>query len=101
MNNNPKVSIVIATYNAMVHLPECLASIERLGRNDMEIVIVDGGSTDGTVDHVQSKGWPHLRWISEPDKGIYDALNKGAKMAKVPGCIFSVRTTGCCRGSAS
>lgn len=82
MNNVPKISIVIATYNAMVHLPECLESIRRLGRADLEIVIVDGGSTDGTIAYVQTLAWPHLRWISENDKGIYDALNKGAKMAR-------------------
>lgn len=82
MNAVPKVSIVIATFNAMVHLPECLASIQRLGRTDLEIVIVDGGSTDGTVEYVRSLEWPHLRWVSEKDKGIYDALNKGARMAK-------------------
>lgn len=82
MQDLPKLTIVIATFNAMVHLPECLASIAKLGRNDIEIVIVDGGSTDGTIDYIQSLGWSHLRWISEPDKGIYDALNKGAKLAK-------------------
>lgn len=82
MNALPKVSIVIATFNAMVHLPECLSSIQRLGRTDLEIVIVDGGSTDGTVEYVRSLEWPYLRWVSEKDKGIYDALNKGARMAK-------------------
>lgn len=82
MNAVPKVSIVIATFNAMVHLPECLASVQRLGRTDLEIVIVDGQSTDGTLDYIRHLNWPHLRWVSEPDRGIYDALNKGARMAR-------------------
>ncbi len=81
MNTEPRITIIIATFNAMVHLPECLESIRRLERNDLEIVIVDGGSTDGTIAYMQSLQWPHLRWISEKDKGIYDALNKGARMA--------------------
>jgi glycosyltransferase involved in cell wall biosynthesis len=76
------ISIIIATYNAGRHLQACLDSIAALQLPDVEVVAVDGGSSDDTVSILQHAGMPALRWISEPDKGIYDALNKGARMAR-------------------
>ncbi|WP_341835498.1 glycosyltransferase family 2 protein [Chitinophaga pollutisoli] len=81
-NAQPRVTIVIATFNAEAHLPDCLASIAALELDALEVVVADGGSTDGTMAILRESPYPFLRWTSEPDKGIYDALNKGAKMAR-------------------
>jgi len=82
MSNTPKVSVVIATYNPGAHLPACFDSIRQLQIASLEVIVVDGGSTDNTKTFLQQQEWPALRWISERDKGIYDALNKGARMAR-------------------
>lgn len=76
------LSIVIATYNAAEELEACLASISAQPVRGIEVVVADGGSTDGTLAILQSQTMPNLRWTSEPDKGIYDALNKGALLSK-------------------
>lgn len=75
------VSIIIATYNASALLPACFASIKALENDKIEVVLVDGGSTDDTVELIQSFDYPLKKWISEPDKGIYDAFNKGILLA--------------------
>lgn len=82
MNDTPMVSVVIATYNPGEHLPVCLDSIRQLQIASLEVIVVDGGSTDNTLAFLQQQHWPNLKWISESDKGIYDALNKGARMAR-------------------
>ncbi len=75
-----KVSIITATYNSKRHLAECLRSIADQDYRKIEHIVIDGGSSDGTLEIVKS--FPSVtKSISEPDKGIYDALNKGIKMA--------------------
>lgn len=77
------VSIIIATYNAGQHLAECLASIAAQPVKDrIEVLVIDGSSTDSTLAVLRKVRLPLLTWISEPDTGIYDALNKGAAQAK-------------------
>ncbi|WP_153796288.1 glycosyltransferase family 2 protein [Foetidibacter luteolus] len=76
------ISIIIATFNAAPYLRECLESIAAQQFKQMEVVIVDGGSTDGTVDIIKNFKKIALTWVSGPDKGIYDAFNKGLKMAR-------------------
>lgn len=79
-----RISIVIATFNAAEVLPKALASILNQSFQDWECIIVDGASKDGTLDIIKEyvKKDIRIRYISEPDKGIYDAFNKGWKMAK-------------------
>ena len=76
-----KISIVTATWNCAKTLPDCLASVASQTYLNREHIVIDGGSTDGTVEVVQD----HLDQVSifksEPDKGIYDALNKGINAA--------------------
>lgn len=79
--HQPLVSIIIASYNAAAHLDGCLRSIAELAETNIEIVVVDGGSTDGTLAILQNFSTMQLIWISEPDNGIYDALNKGIDLA--------------------
>lgn len=75
-----KISIVTVTLNRCDTLRDAIESV--LSQTiPVEHIIVDGGSTDGTMDLVQSYGTRIARWISEPDQGIYDAMNKGIQLA--------------------
>lgn len=76
-----KVSIITATYNSLHHLPSAFESIKTQTYSDIEWIIVDGGSTDGTVEFIQQNKNSIGLWVSEKDNGIYNALNKGIKMA--------------------
>lgn len=79
----PLFSIVTITYNSCRYLEETLKSVLSQDFSDIEYLIVDGGSTDGTLDIIKSYAAldRRIRWISEPDKGIADAMNKGIRMA--------------------
>ncbi len=73
----PKISIVTPVFNQAVYLEECILSILDQKYPNLEYIIVDGGSTDGTVDIIK-KYSPFLAyWVSEKDAGIYHALQKG------------------------
>ena len=77
----PFVSIITVVYNGKKHLEKTILSIiEQTGQN-IEYIIIDGGSKDGTVDIIKKHQNKISKWISEPDKGIYDAMNKGLKLA--------------------
>ena len=73
------------SYNQRSFLELALQSVRAQNYPSLEHIVVDGASTDGSVDYLQSltgkAGWEHLHWISEPDKGQSDALNKGFKVA--------------------
>lgn len=78
------ISIITATYNSGRTLTDTLESVLRQSYTDIDYVIVDGGSKDNTLDIIrqyESRFKGRMRWISEPDKGIYDAMNKGIRMA--------------------
>ena len=77
----PRLSIVTPCLNSAPTLRDALASVrEQAAGLDLEHVVVDGGSTDGTVEILrESEG---VRWISEPDRGLSDAMNKGIGMAR-------------------
>lgn len=73
----PLFSIITVTYNAAATLARTLASVDAQTFKDYEHFIVDGASTDHTVALIDSYSNPRRSFISEPDKGIYDAMNKG------------------------
>lgn len=75
-----KVSVIIVTYNASKTLCEAIDSVLEQTYSNVECLIVDGNSQDSTMEIVESYG-DKIRWISEPDNGIYDAMNKGWKLA--------------------
>jgi len=77
-----KFSIITATFNAAQHLPKLVVSLRQQTDKDFEWVVMDGGSTDGTVELLSNLGDLPLVWRSEPDFGIYDALNKAIKLCK-------------------
>jgi len=81
MKTNPKITIITVTYNAQEHLESTIKSIIEQDYPDVEFIIIDGGSTDGTLDIIKKYEKSIDFWVSEPDKGIYDAMNKGIEKA--------------------
>lgn len=78
-----KISIITITYNSARTLQRALDSVQSQTYKDIEHIIVDGASTDGTKELIEdyAEANTNVRWVSEKDKGIYDALNKGIRMA--------------------
>lgn len=87
MRQTPLVSIITPSYNQARFLPETIQSVLSQDYPDKEYLIVDGGSTDGSLDIIQQHASQLAWWISEPDQGQTDALNKGFAHAK--GEIFA------------
>jgi glycosyltransferase involved in cell wall biosynthesis len=102
MMSLPLISIITPSFNRADMIADAIESV--LAQNDpaFEHIIIDGGSTDGTREVLER--YPHLRVVSEPDRGMYDALNKGLRMARgeiigllntddrlAPGCLAAVR----------
>lgn len=78
------ISIITATYNSAKTLNDTIQSVLRQTNKDFEYLVIDGGSTDETIEMVksyESEFSGRLKWVSEKDGGIYDAMNKGIKMA--------------------
>ncbi len=86
-----KVSIITVVYNNVGTLRDTIESVLSQDYRDIEYIIVDGASTDGTVELVKSYGSRISTFISEPDGGLYDAINKGIRMAtgEVVGLLHS------------
>ena len=102
MNNTfPRISVITPSLNSSKYLEEAIQSVLVQKYPNFEHIIVDGGSTDRTLEILRK--YPHLSWISEPDKGQADAMNKGFKISTgevivylnaddyfEPGAFFSV-----------
>src|SRR6187549_324591 len=76
-----RVSIITIAFNAEETITETIQSVIRQDHEDIEYIIVDGASKDKTVSIVKSFGFKVSKFISERDKGIYDAMNKGLALA--------------------
>jgi len=76
-----KISIITAVLNAAKTIDNCMRSIANQTYNDIEHIVVDGGSTDGTLEVLEKYKNRIAKMVSETDEGIYDALNKGIKIA--------------------
>ena len=72
-----KFTIITVSFNAADNIAETINSVLSQSYNDIEYIIIDGGSTDGTAEIIRQYDGDIAYWISEPDKGIYDAMNKG------------------------
>ena len=81
MKNNPLISVVTVSYNAVSTIEQTILSVINQTYPHIEYIIIDGGSTDGTVDIIKKYADKIAYWVSEPDKGIYDAMNKGGLKA--------------------
>ncbi len=77
---HPLISVITPTLNQAQFIDETIQSVLKQNYENFEHIVLDGGSTDGTLEIL--KRYPHLRWISEKDKGQSDALNKGLRMAR-------------------
>jgi glycosyltransferase involved in cell wall biosynthesis len=78
----PLVSIVTVVYNGEKHLEHCILSVANQHYKNIEHIIIDGGSTDSTLDILRTYDDLLEYWKSEPDKGIYDGMNKGLALAR-------------------
>lgn len=90
-----KVSVITITYNNVENLKKTLNALKQQDYKEIESIIVDGGSTDGTIDIIkqfEAEFHGEVKWISEKDKGVYDAVNKGIRMATgdIIGCYWDV-----------
>lgn len=88
IKSSPRISVVTSTFQAAAYLPQAVTSVRAQDFNDFEWIIIDGGSTDGTLDILRKNEDVIDYWISEPDKGIYDAWNKGIRQARGTWILF-------------
>lgn len=77
----PLISIITVVYNGVAHLEKTILSVLNQSYPNIEYIIIDGGSTDGTLDIIRRYENRLSYWVSKPDKGIYDAMNKGIALA--------------------
>ena len=88
MNKNPKISIITVIFNGEKTIKDTIESVFYQDYNNVEHIIIDGKSTDGTLGILKKNDSKIDFWISEKDKGIYDAMNKGIKMSR--GSLISI-----------
>lgn len=81
MSRKPVISIITVIYNSVDLLPGTIESVIGQTYPNIEYIVVDGSSKDGTVAVIEKYQEQIDQWVSEPDKGLYDAMNKGLKMA--------------------
>lgn len=80
--DRPLISVITITFNAAETLPITMKSIREQSFQNFEHLVIDGASTDDTIMIARRMGKPGLRIVSEPDDGLYDAMNKGVRMAR-------------------
>lgn len=86
MNESPLISVITITYNAAQELPATVDSVKAQTFRDFEHLIVDGASKDATLAIASAYGGARI--LSEPDKGLYDAMNKGLRLARGKYVVF-------------
>lgn len=88
MITQPLISVITVTYNAEQTLPVTMKSVTEQTFTDFEHLIIDGASTDDTIIIARRMGRKDVKIVSEPDNGLYDAMNKGLRMARGRYVIF-------------
>jgi len=82
-STQPRVTVITVSFNSHATISDTIESVQAQDLHDVEHLVIDGGSTDGTQDVVVRMA-PHARLLSEADRGIYDAMNKGLRIARAP-----------------
>jgi glycosyltransferase involved in cell wall biosynthesis len=85
MTSKPLISVIVAVYNGAKTLQRCIDSVSDQTYPNKELIIIDGGSTDGTIEIIRSNQDQITYWQSEPDNGIYHAWNKALDHASGDG----------------
>lgn len=80
-DNKPKITVITVVFNAKDQIEDTIKSVINQTYPNIEYIVLDGGSTDGTVEIIKQYDGKITLWKSEPDKGIYDAMNKGIDLA--------------------
>lgn len=83
-----KLSIITINYNNLLGLKKTVESVVNQTCKEFEYIVVDGGSTDGSAEYIESKSEQLNYWVSEPDQGVYYAMNKGVEKAKGEYLLF-------------
>lgn len=78
----PLITFVVAVFNASKTLQQCLSSVTKQSSKNFELVVIDGGSSDGSVDILRGQASHFSYWVSESDRGVYDAWNKALRHAQ-------------------
>ena len=84
----PLVSIITVVYNNSKHIRDAIESVLSQDYSKIEYIVIDGGSTDGTLDIIEEYVNEISAFLSEPDEGVYDALNKGIAAANGDGAAY-------------
>src|SRR5258707_15032424 len=84
----PRITVCIVVFNGQPHIANALASVVSQNYPNLELLIIDGGSTDGTLDVLNEFAERITKLISEPDAGIYDAMNKACAIAQGDWLLF-------------
>ncbi len=88
MEKHPLISVITVVYNDIKGVDKTIRSIIGQSCSELEYIIIDGGSDDGTLDSIRKHDKSIAHWISEPDQGIYDAMNKGLRYASGDYVLF-------------
>ncbi len=87
-SGKPLISVITVVYNGKEHIERAVRSVLKQTYDNVEYIIIDGGSTDGTLDIIKRYEDAVDYWISEPDEGVYDAMNKGVKILQGDYILF-------------
>ena len=83
-----KLSIITINFNDREGLDKTIQSVINQAYKEFEYIVIDGASTDGSVDVIKKYADKLTHWVSEPDSGIYNAMNKGTQMASGEYCLY-------------
>jgi len=86
--SKPKISVITVVFNGVSSIEETVSNVLDQSYENLEYIVIDGGSNDGTQDLIKKYQDKISLWISEPDRGIYDAMNKGIAKASGEYVIF-------------
>ena len=81
-SGKPLITVITAVYNSETHLEESILSLHKQNYDNIEHIVIDGGSTDNSLEIIKKYDYKIDYWISQKDAGIYDAFNKGMKYAR-------------------